>query len=138
MKKVLVIFLAVLTSSCSKELQEQADELKVSPPAWLHGSWNNKDEASGNKGWKFTAGAAVQIDAEGNETNILAGFFLLTALTGEEVTVEEFNSQGFYSIRITSETSADRRFDFSRISDQEMSWDNAQPLNMPERYLKIN
>lgn len=137
MKKVLFICLAALTFSCSGELQDQADELKVSPPNWLRGSWNNKDETSGNKGWKFAPDEVVVIDNEGNEMSIMSVYLVTAGLTGEEITVNEFEGTTTYSILINGETFS-KSYDFSRISSQEMSWDNAPPFNAPEYYIKSN
>lgn len=138
MKGYVVLSLSLLSIfllSCTKEDLEKANALSVSPPDWIQGKWSIKDSTSGNRGWKFTLDSAVKIDELGNETNILSSFFFLIGLTGEEVTVEEFNSSGFYSIEINTETSSSR-YDFSRISDNEISWDNAPPINGPEHYLK--
>lgn len=137
MKKVLLICLAVLTISCSEEFLEQQDELKVSPPNWLYGIWNNKDEMSGNKGWKFTPDEVVKIDNEGNEVSLIALYLLTAGFTGEEITLKEFEGTNSYSILVKGETFT-TTYDFSRISSQEISWDNAPPLNAPEYYIKSN
>lgn len=137
MKKVILICLLFISFSCSKELQEQADELKVSPPAWLHGSWNNKDETSENKGWKFTPNEVIEIDNDGNEMSLMSVNLVLAGLTGENITVKEFEGTTSYSILIKGETFS-KSYDFSRISSVEMSWDNAPPFNAPEIFLKSN
>ena len=131
-----LILLSVIFLNCSKEEMENLEALKVSPPNWIQGTWRLKDSASGNQGWKFTRDSAIQIDEDGFEISILATYFVLTGLTGAEVTVKESNSPGYYSINITTESSSSR-YVFSRLSDREISWDNAPPLNGPEICLKV-
>lgn len=106
----------------------------MSPPGRIQGKWSIKDNSSGNKGWKFTPDEVIEIDADGNEFNPISVFLFTAGLTGEEVTEQEFEGTNSYSILIDGETFS-RSYDFSRISNQEMSWDNA-PFNAPEHYLK--
>ena len=137
MKKAIIICLVLISFSCTKEDLEQAEKLKVSPPVWLHGSWINADETSGNKGWKFTPDEIVEINDEGNELNLMSVYLIMAGLTAEEITVQEFEGLDSYSILINGETFS-RSYDFSRISSAEMSWNNAPPFNAPEIYIKSN
>ena len=137
MKKGIIIFLALLSISCSEELEEQIDALEVNPPSWIQGNWIVTEGTSGNQAWKFSPDAAFKIDEEGNEISVLLAATILSGLTGEKVTVDEFKNPTTYSITIRMETT-DQIYRFSKISDSELSWDNAPPFNDPEHYLKAD
>ena len=132
----MLLMVYIFFCSCSPELQEKIDELAINPPDWIQGTWITKDESSANPKLKFTHNALIKKNEDESEFDIMSSYVFFMGFTGELVTVEEFNTQSMYGIMIKAETLGNASYTFTKISDQEISWDNAPPLNDAEIYIK--
>lgn len=121
MKSIVLIILIVVFISCSSENQEKIDSLSINPPSWIQGTWTIKGEALGVHGLRFTNNAFFKIDESEAETNVMFAYVLLQGL-GEDVIINEFITQNNYGIKFSY--SRDEWYRFTRISNQEISWDN--------------
>ena len=133
MKTNLILFFMLLFFSCSPEEQERIDALGINPPSWIQGTWTLKDEVSGKRGLKFTNKSFFTIDEDGNETNVMLSYVILQGL-GEDVTVEEYVGSNTYAIKAAY--SSDTWYRFTRISNEEISWDDRPPLGESVIYVK--
>lgn len=136
MKKFLIPITLILFLACSKEEQEKIDSLRLTPPQWIHGTWTAKNQSAYESKLKFSPEGFFKFNEDNTELNVMSAYLLITGLTGEQIDVQEFNGSNFYGIRIVSETSGESHYDFTRISDNEISWDNSPPLNESELYIK--
>lgn len=126
----------LLFFSCSPEEQEKIDALGINSPAWIQGTWIVKDDTLGQFGLKFTEKHFFKIEEEGTEVNVMLSYVILQGL-GTNVTVEEFTSINNYAIKVSTSYSDDW-YRFTKISSQEMSWDNYILSTEPVVYIKRN
>ena len=136
MKRVILFTLIIFFNSCSPEEQEKIDALGINPPVWIQGTWIVKDDTLGKRGLKFTNKSFFTIDENGNETNVMLSYLILQGL-GEDVTVEEFIDQDIYSIKVST-VNRDTLYRFTKISAQEISWNDRPPIGEAEIYVKSN
>ncbi|WP_282134291.1 hypothetical protein [Seonamhaeicola maritimus] len=136
MKKIILITLFTYFISCSPEEQEKIDALGINTPAWIQGTWIVKDDDANIVGLKFASNSFIKIEEDGTESNVMLSYVLLQGL-GTDVTVDEFTSTNNYAIKISTGYSDDW-YRFTKISSEEISWDNAPPFNEAEIYVKRN
>ncbi|MCF7567655.1 hypothetical protein L3X37_04655 [Sabulilitoribacter arenilitoris] len=136
MKTNLILFFTVLFFSCSPEEQEKIDALGINPPAWIQGTWIVKDDTLGQSGLKFTEKHFFKIGEEGTENSVMLSYIILQGL-GSDVTVEEFIATNSYAIKVSTGYSDDW-YRFTKISSEEISWDNYNLSTEPVVYVKRN
>lgn len=119
MKNLLYLVVLVLgVFSCSPNDENSSSD--INPPVWIHGSWLVEGTVTGSTGFKFTS----------NDVVMLQNFLDTSQRTlinrsrelGQEVLVKENISKDLYSLRLEFQNGQTVNFDFTKISDTEITW----------------
>ena len=121
MKKIyLILLLALLSLSCSKDDDSANSNISINPPTWIQGTW--KAEGAGGTsitGFRFTTNDMVQVGLydmsyKENISSIIK--------SGGEANVEEDISQESYRITIDFSMGASVNYLFTRVDENTINW----------------
>mgnify|MGYP000206327763 CR=1 FL=1 len=130
--QTIIICLICTLVSCSQETLEKENSLAINPPSWIQGTWviSNEELDVENK-LRFMNDAFFKIDESDSETNVMTAFILLQLLD-YTISVEEFKSDSNYAIKLSVVGDSDTWYRFTRISNNEISWDNAMVIGVTD------
>jgi len=115
------IYLFILSTvflSCSSNNENISSD--INPPVWIHGSWLVEGTLTGNTGFKFTSNDVVLLQNLGDTSQ--RTLINRSRELGQEVLVMENISKDLYSLRLEFQNGQAVNFDFTKISDTEITW----------------
>ncbi len=116
MKKVILLILAIgmITTACKKENTEEQGTTsndKLSPPAWIQGTWMDRSTPSIPTGYKFTSDDMFTIISTNSES--LSG-----SISDREYSISESHTDTNYQFTITySDSNSNESWQFNKIDD---------------------
>ena len=125
MKKISIILLLVIASSCSNSSDSSSSNPSINPsinpPAWIQGTWI-QDGDGGTSGYKFTQNDFILIGSGFSQTSF-ANAVTQTRASGGNATVHEIITSNSYNIDITIGIHTDS-FYFNKITNTKIEWVN--------------
>ncbi|MCG8250925.1 hypothetical protein [Tenacibaculum finnmarkense] len=129
MKKIIPLFviLVLIFSNCtSDEDNSDNSSIQINPPNWIQGKWLLEGSLAGESGWKFTNNdfIIIQANTEISQRKQLQLF----SNNGQDVSASDTSSDDSYSIRINTIGGQSVTYGFTKISENEISWDASKTI----------
>lgn len=118
----LALTIIIIFNSCSNsDNDKNTSEIQINPPSWIQGKWLLPDSTVGESGWRFTNNdfIIIQVNTELSQRNQLQQF----SNNGQEVSASDTSSENSYSVVLNSIGGQSTTYSFSKISDNEITWD---------------
>ena len=125
MKRILPILaiLFIALSSCSSDDDSSSNsQIQINPPNWIQGKWLLEGSVLLENGWRFTNNdfIIIQVNTEISQREQLQ----LIADSGQDVSASDTSTDDTYSVTLNSVGGQSTTYSFTKISDNEISWDS--------------
>jgi hypothetical protein len=123
-KKFLILIYFIFLYSCSSDDSSNSSEIQITPPNWIQGKWlaENPDGSPLNSGFEFKSNDLIVITTSFQQSQRVYVQNLIDL--GQNASATDSGTNTSYSLSVSLPLGQDVIYSFTKISDNEISWDS--------------